>query len=217
MRDGSNVRLTSDQWNRLGGSCREAIALSARGLRWAVLMTVPFSLMLMVLIANIPGASAAVDALDRRVPGIAVLLIIWFLPVAATTWHMLVVQRAVEETFATLAWQPRCAAPQTGRRGPINALEIAALVLIGPHLLIQIYGTLDPDAFRNTPWTGSRLTASGIAGLAVLVALAGLRWLDRRRSGAVMPSEMRVAADAPAHPQSPPAGSARGFGRKRSA
>jgi hypothetical protein len=96
---------------------------------------------------------------------------------------MLAVQREIDRTRALLARRPRRNAPAAAPRRALNLAELAAIVLLGPHLVIQIYGTLVPGAFRNTPWTGTRLGWSGWAALALFVVLIALRWrehADRR-------------------------------------
>ena len=77
----------------------------------------------------------------------------------------------------------------------MRGLEIAALLLVGPHLIVQVYGSLNPDAYRNTPLLGTELDWSGIAGFLILAAILLLRWRPRwptRRPGQVdEPTERR--------------------------
>jgi len=182
MRDGKgDVILPTADWNALGDRVRDKVRPSARRLLWALVATIPFGIFLCAVIAAVPGLAAALDMVDLFAPGLSVLLITSGLPLYAMARHMLVVQRAVDDVHRSLAAYPRVEASEPApRKQALQAFEIAALILVGPRLLIQAYGSLNPDAFRNTPWTGAHLDASGVAGLVVLAALALLRW----RSGA---------------------------------
>lgn len=173
-----DVILSNTQWDALGSRFRDAVRPSARALFWALVATIPFGILLCAVIAAVPGLAATIDALDAILPGLSVLLVTSGLPLFAMARHMIAVQRAVDMTRGALATCPRIeASVQAPRKRALQFFEIAALVLVGPHLVIQTYGSLNPQAFRNTPWAGTHLDISGIAGFVVLAALGLLHWM----------------------------------------
>ena len=50
------------------------------------------------------------------------------------------------------------------------------ILTIVPYLLIQVYGSLNPNAYRNTPWTGTQLDLVSVLALAILFGVAYRRW-----------------------------------------
>ena len=44
-------------------------------------------------------------------------------------------------------------------------------MLLGPHLLIEIYGSINPDAYRNTPLLGTQLDWTSGVSFAILAAV----------------------------------------------
>lgn len=174
----SAVALPAEEWNALGDRFRAAIRPSARLVRWSVWLAIPVAIAILVLVHALPPLEAAIDRVDAAIPGLIPLLLGSWLPLTAMVIHMLAVQREIDRTHFLLARRPRQSAPVPPPRRALNFAELAAIVLIGPHILIQIYGTLVPDAFRNTPWTGAHLDWSGWAGLALFVVLIALRLRD---------------------------------------
>jgi hypothetical protein len=183
MDDGKgDVRLTEQEWESLGGWFREAVAPSARRLRLAILFTVPFGIALLAVIANVPALAAVAGRIDNVVPLLLPLLITAGLPLGAAVAHGLAVQRAFDGVKQALLSRARLGASPVPRA--LNALELIALVLVGPHLLVGLVGSLSPDAFRDTPWSGAQLGLLDLLGLVVLAALAWRRWQTNRHAAA---------------------------------
>ncbi len=178
-RRGREVRLAPHLWSAILDDYRAAVLPSRRRLRWAMILAIPFSIFLIVIMKAIPGLEAVVYAIDRTIP-IVTLLIAAGLPIAAITSHVVTLQRAMDRARRDLDRHPHQAArPHPVSPGASPLEKLAAFVLI-PHLLIQIYGSIDPDAYRNTPWTGTRFDVSGLAALAILGWLGWRRWRAAR-------------------------------------
>ena len=175
MDDGlGDVRLTRQEWEALGGWFRSEVSPSARKLRLAVLLTLPAIIALFGIAANFRPVMVALESIESVSPALLMFLLCAGLPLTFMTLHALAVQRAVDGVRAALVDRPRLGASPPPRA--INTLELIALVLVGPHLIIGLWGSLFPNAFRNTPWTGTRLDAFGIAGIVLFLVLGYLRW-----------------------------------------
>ena len=214
LRSGAGwVRLTSGEWDALGHCFATALRPSSARVRLAMYSTIPFALALLALIANVPALDAAAAWLDRAVPGVAPLLVTCGLPLAAILGHGLAVSRAVAEVEEAARRYPLCDPPAAApARTGLNALELIALFVIGPGLLVKVYGSIHPEGLRNTPMTGQHIDITGAIGIAVVVALLVLRARERMRASAG-PALSPSASFALAPPAvAPPA--ARGFGRK---
>lgn len=77
-----------------------------------------------------------------------------------------------------------------------QTLEIIALFLVGPGLLVDVIGSLFPRAFDHTPFMGRGVGPISIVGLVVFGVLAGRRLLQWR--GTSTPAEPGLAATTPA-------------------
>jgi hypothetical protein len=183
MPDGKgDVRLATHEWEALGGWYRDQVTPSAKRLRLGVYLTLPLIIAFAGISANLPPLKAAVEWLFDASPSLFMLFLCGALPLTMATLHALAVQRAIDGVNAALADRPRLGTTSVPPPGALNALEIAALVLAGPHLVFGIVGTLNPNAFRNTPWTNAHLDAAGVGGLLVLLALGFLRWRRWRQA-----------------------------------
>ena len=179
MDDGlGDVRLTRQEWEALGGWFRGEVAPSARKLRLAVLLTLPAIIALFGIAANFPPMMAVLESVERVSPALLMFLLCAGLPLTFMILHMLAVQRAVDGVRAALVSRPRLGASPPSRA--VNTLELIALVLVGPHLIVGLWGSLFPNAFRNTPWTGAHLDGFGVAGIALFLLLGFLRWRRTR-------------------------------------
>lgn len=180
-RDGA-VTLPAEEWEALGARFHAAIKPSASRLRWSVPLAIPFDVAEIMLMKALPPLGAFFDQAVAAFPNLTLMLFFSGLPLAAMIAHMLTVQREIDRTLSLLALHPRQRPTASPSNPALKLLDLAAIVFIGPHVLIQVYGTLVPDAYRNTPWTGARLDWTGWAGLAVLAALIALRVLAPGKS-----------------------------------
>ena len=181
MPDGQgDVRLAAHEWDALGDWFRVQITPSARRLRLAVVLTLPLIIAFLAVIANVPVLKSAFERVFDAAPALFMLFLCGALPLTMTALHALAVQRAVDGVNEALADRPRLGTSCLPPRRALNAMELIALVLVGPHLILGLWGSVFPGAFLNTPWSGTRLDAFGVAGIAVFLLLGFLRWRRSR-------------------------------------
>jgi hypothetical protein len=142
---------------------------------WAIWLQIPLVILALFLLMRIPGFEAFGEFLDQFIPGISVILITTWPLLLGAIWHYWVVMCATAELESRLAIEERVPEPQLPSRRGLNVVEIAAIILVGPHLIIALYGTLVPDAYDNTPFAGTRLGPWDLAGFATLIGLFILR------------------------------------------
>jgi hypothetical protein len=189
MPDGKgDVRLTGHEWEALGGWYRAQVAPSAKKLRLSVWLTVPLAVAFLGIVANVPILESAFERLFDLAGPLVMLFLCGALPLTMTALHGLAVQRAIDRVNEALASRPRLATRCLAPPRALNALELIALALVGPHLITSTLGSLFPGIFRNTPFTRAHLDLQAMAGLAVLLALGLLRW-RRMRQGAAFAGE----------------------------
>jgi hypothetical protein len=176
LADGSgHVGLSACEWEAAGEQFEAQVRPVGRKTFWLSIGLFPAIFVFGMTIAQIlPGA------------GILILAGILLGPIAIYLWQSYRIKhiaRAIEQELARL---PRVAAVPAPASRPPRWLEIACILLVGPGLIVQIYGSLNPDAFRNTPWTGMHLGWAGLAGFAVLGAML----FYRRRAARDAPPEV---------------------------
>lgn len=177
LRDGSGfIQLSQFEWDELGNAFNDAISESSRAVRWSLNLAMPFTILLLVLITAVPPLRYAFEALERAAPLPAYLLVTMTMPVTVLAIHNRLVQRTMDALEQILVTQPRCAPPRIRPSRALNAMEMMGLVVIGPHLLVQLVGTFSPDLYRNTPLSGTSLGITGYASLGLLVAIGVARW-----------------------------------------
>lgn len=184
MPDGhGDVRLSAREWEQLGEWLTEQLAPTARALRGSTFLGLPFAIALLGIMANVPPLERSLASLHGVAATILSLLILLGYPVAMTVRHGMAVGTAISQIDSVLAERPRAAAPPIPPGGGVNMLEIAGIVLVGPHLAVQLLGSLSPGMLRNTPFTGARVDATALVGLVVLGGLLCLRLRARRQLG----------------------------------
>ena len=181
LADGSgNVVLDAEEWDAVGEYFRAQVRPIGRKTTWLSIGLFPAIFVFGMTIAQIlPGG------------GILILAGILLGPIAIYLWQSYRIKhiaRAIEKELARL---PRVAAPPPPVWRSPRWLEIACILLVGPGLIIQVYGSLNPTAFRNTPWTGMRLEWGGIAGFALLGAMLFYRWRAARDAPPEVPDQER--------------------------
>jgi hypothetical protein len=161
LADGSgHVSLQRHEWDAL----RTEFTLKARTIvrqaRWAFVFLFPGIFIFGMTIAQvIPGA------------GLLIVLGIFFGPPGIYMWQSYRVKWAAKAVEEKLAFHRRVAAPPPVPFQLPRWIEIASFVLVGPHLLIEIYGTINPDAYRNTPLLGTSLDWTSAISFAILAAV----------------------------------------------
>jgi hypothetical protein len=175
------ARITPAQWQAILDRYHTVVDPSAKGMKWAFILTIPAAIAFLALISAIPPLKEALYAFDRTVPLVLPLLVTSGLPIAAIVLHARTVMRALDAARSDLARFPR--QQLRNRMPPADArpLEKVAIFAVLPYLLIQVWGTIDPDAYRNTPWTGTQLDFSSLVGVAALIWLGWRRWDAVRR------------------------------------
>jgi hypothetical protein len=172
---GGWVMLSRAEWDEIRECFAARIAPSGKALRWSIWLAIPFAIAVLALLSSVPPIHAALNEIDGT-PGFLLWLVISCgLPVTMAALHIRAVRRALAEVESRLGGRARCEAPAALPPKAISLFEILALVFVGPHLVVEIIGTLDPNAFLNTPWSGTSLDSYGYAGLAIFAVLGGFR------------------------------------------
>lgn len=183
LRGRGAVRLSAEEWASEEQLYRDLTRRSARMLRWALWLTIPFGIMLMAIESNIPALHAASDRLEAASPTAAMLLYTAAMPLSFMAWHCWKVIDAGYGINARLSSQPRLLRIPKGEPVALQAAQLLALVLLGPHLFLELAVTIDPQRFYYTPFRYYRLDWLGAASIVVLAILAYYRarrwWLGR--------------------------------------
>ncbi|HEX8366752.1 MAG TPA: hypothetical protein VF603_15845 [Allosphingosinicella sp.] len=168
--DGSgHVALRKKEWDAVGIAFDEATRPVGRRVNGLSVALYPAIFLFAVSFGQvIPGA------------GLIILLAIFLGPVAIYLWQSNRIESISRRIEAELASLPRVAAPPADPSRAPRWLEIVAMLIVGPGLIIQLYGSFDPGAFRNTPWSGTHFDWKGWLGVAVLCGLAFYRYRGRR-------------------------------------
>jgi hypothetical protein len=169
LADGSgHVGLETSEWRALTARFEDESRMVLRSAKVALLALFPVIFVYGMTLGQImPGA------------GIIIVAGIFLGPPGIYLWQSHKVSRIARTIEAELARRPKVAAPRISQPRAMLGLEIAALLLVGPHLILQVYGSLNPDAYRNTPLLGTELDWSGIAGFLILATILLLRWRPR--------------------------------------
>ncbi|MGZ8350272.1 MAG: hypothetical protein ACXWU2_09610, partial [Allosphingosinicella sp.] len=148
----------------------------------------------LALLILFPATFAYAMTLGQIIPGagIVILAAIFLGPPAIYLWQSHKVARIARNLDAELAGRLRVAAPPIAPPRALRVLEIACLLVVGPHLILQVYGSLNPNAYRNTPLLGTELDWSGLAGFLVLATILFLRWRPKRPARRTKQAEHRV-------------------------
>jgi hypothetical protein len=181
LADGSgNVVLDAGDWDAVGEHFRAQVRPVGRTTTW-------------LSIGLFPAIFVFGMTLGQILPGAGILILAGILlgPIAIyllQSYRIKHIARAIEQELARL---PRVAAPPPPPWRAPRGLEIACILLVGPGLIVQVYGSFNPDAFRNTPWTGMHLDWLGMAGFALLGAMLFYRWRAARDAPPQVPDQER--------------------------
>lgn len=192
-----HVRVERAEWDRLLEEFSTRVRDIQRGTRkWLIGLFPGIFLFGMTIGQILPGA------------GLLIVLGIFLGPPAIYLSQSYRVRWAAEAIDLKLALRNRVAAPPPKPFRIPRALEIASFVLVGPHLLLELWGSISPETYRNTPLLGTELNWTSAISFAVL---AGVLWFKWRAVGWEA-SETFVQHDRQQRPPETP--KAQGFGRK---
>jgi len=181
LADGSgHVALRADEWEAVGEHFDTQVRPVGRKTIWLSIGLFPAIFVFGMTIGQM-----------LPVAGILILAGIFLGPIAIYLWQSYRIKHIAGAIEKELARLPRVAAAPAPAWRPPRWLEIACMLLVGPGLIVQIYGSLNPNAFRNTPWTGMHLGWMGIAGFAVLGAMLLYRWRSARDAPPEVPDKER--------------------------
>jgi len=165
LADGSgHVALDALEWEGFGDRFeREAKAVTRRANG--------------MYLALLPGVMVYALTFGQFIPfaGIVILLAIFGGPIAIYLWQSHRIKAIAAGIESDLARRPKAARRAVAAPPVPRWLEIAAALLVGPHLIFQVIGTLFPNVFRGTPWMGTRLDWSAAVGFAILATIFVLR------------------------------------------
>lgn len=189
LADGSgHVSVERGEWDALVGAFSEEARAIVRKARYC-------------LFGLFPGIFVFAMTIGQLLPGAGLLIVlgIFFGPPAIYLWQSYRVKWAARALDEKLAFRNRVSAPPPVPFRLPRWIEIASFVLVGPHLLIEIYGSIDSDAYRNTPLLGTELDWTSAVSFAILAAVIYFRV---RADGLALPSW--AAWPRPAREEEPP-------------
>jgi hypothetical protein len=96
-------------------------------------------------------------------------------------WQSNRIERIAREIDARLADRPKVAAPPPEPWRVPRWLEIFCALVVGPHLLFEVYGSINPDAYHATPLMGTSLDWSSLISFAVIAAVLYFKWRAARQ------------------------------------
>jgi hypothetical protein len=165
LADGSgHVSLDPHEWNSLTAAFSAEAKAIVRQALWCGGFLFPGIFVFGMTIGQVlPGA------------GLIIVLGIFFGPPGLYLWQSYRVKWAARALEQKLAFRRRVSAPPPVPFRLPRWIEIASFVLVGPHLLIEIYGTINPDAYRNTPLLGTELDWMSAISFAILAAVIYFR------------------------------------------
>jgi len=184
LADGSgHVELDALEWAAFGGRFADEARAVTRRANAMYLGLLPAVLVFALTVGQL-----------FQFTGIVILLAIFGGPIAIYLWQSHRIKAIAAGIEGDLARRPKAAAPSIAAPPIPRWLEIAAALLVGPHLIFQVVGTLFPNVFRGTPWMGTRLDWSAAVGFAILAAIVVLR----RRNPAAQAAKPEAPVDEPA-------------------
>ncbi len=202
-----HVSLDVAEWRALND---EVDARSAEVLRKAklCLFALPFAVFAfgMTLAQVMPGA------------GLVIVAALFLGPPAIYLWQSNRIDRIAREIDELLAARPKVAAPPPAPWRMPRWLEIACAVLVGPHLILEVLGSLYPDAYRNTPLLGTSLNWTSLVSALLIATVFSFHWRAvRHRATASVDRRGRSAgpsANSPGRATKSAAPAPRTFGRR---
>lgn len=168
------------------------------------------------LVGLFPGIFVYGMTLAHVLPlgGLIIVAAFFLGPPAIYFWQSNRIDRLSRRIESRLAGRPKVAAPPREPWRVPRWLEIAAAVLLGPHLLFEVYGSINPEAYRNTPLLGTSLNWTSLIGFSVIAAILYFRWRAARQPVHTPHWVQPAPPPQPAAPKVPDGPPARTFGRR---
>ena len=164
-----HVSVARTEWDSLLGEFSEKVRRVQRTAKWW-------------FAGLFPGIFVFAMTIGQIVPGAGLLIVlgIFFGPAAIYLWQSHQVRWAADAVELELALRNQVSAPPPNPFQAPRWLEIVFFVLVGPHLALELVGSLYPDAYRNTPLLGTELNWLSAISFAILSAILYLKWRGQR-------------------------------------
>ncbi len=170
-----HVRVPGPDWDRLQHQLDLDTKAVNRQTRWQIVGLVPA----IVMAGLIAPPLAAAFALIGLLPG----------PWAIYAVRGIRTGRHARAVETALRHYPKAGPPPPVPGRTPRWMKVAIFLLVGPELILQFWGTLNPDAYAGSPWAGMHLELPGIAGLLLLGVVQYRRW----RRGRAAEAKLRAA------------------------
>lgn len=192
--DQEAVGLTPRAWERLCADYLADLAPARRLMRWSVLFTIPASIMMLSAIHASPLIMAIVNWIEGfRYGGyVTSMVVLAGPPLALLAVHWWLTDRAKQAMEIRLAKHVRVPLPDERRPILIQAYEIVAMVLVGPGIVIRAVGTVFPNIWRNTPFSGSHIGLFDAVAIGAVLVVTVHRWRHWRATRQAATSAART-------------------------
>jgi hypothetical protein len=116
--------------------------------------------------------------LGQVMPGAGLIIVagIFLGPPGIYLWQSHRIERISREIEQVLANRSKVVAPPPAPWRVPRWLEIACAVLVGPHLILEVFGSIYPEAYRNTPLLGTSLNWTSLVSFSVIAAIFYFHW-----------------------------------------
>lgn len=164
---GRAVALEPGEWQQIAAFYHARTYRTGLWLRRSLWLQIPFTIALLVLTVNVGVLNDLVEWLDSLAPGVMVVVYTLGWPLAALWRHVRAVQHAIDDIHAELAKRPVVLIDEPAGLSELNTLERLLMIFMGPSVFIDLYGSINPEAYRNTPFLGRELGWTSLIALAV--------------------------------------------------
>lgn len=176
------IRVSKTEWDEAGTFFAVSTRGSARKANVMLLLWLP-AYVLYIMLCNLVVPKQLVQAMPQWLNLLLFIGPLPGIPIGIYLWHSYHVRRVSKAIDATLAGRPRIAAPPPSSfPGPPFWFDLVCLIFAGPHLIIAVIGELNPDLFRNTPFTGRHIDANAMFAFALIGVRITWGGLARRRN-----------------------------------
>ena len=157
--------------------------------------------------------------LAQVMPGAGLIIVaaLFLGPPGIYLWQSNRIERIAREIDEVLADRPKVIAPPRAPWRMPRWLEIACAVLVGPHLVLEVFGSIYPDAYRNTPLLGTSLNWTSFVSFTLIATVFYFHWraVQHRATARSQPQSRPPARPAaPSQPVGSGQPAPRTFGRR---